>query len=287
MKNRYVYSVLRFCPNPASGEFVNIGAIVGSDDSGEWELRTVENQKRARQIDENRIFDKVFSILNDTARRIDEYTDSMDELLPGDEKINESWLWRFYEYSQNLIQLSTPAPMIADNFSEAIGQVFDELIIDPAKRRSALTRRNALSYIRKAYHSHDFDFGKNLIEKNELHTKNYRDCLDFAVINGKAIQLTQAWSFQAQDQYSLSSIKSWAWTVRDLRNNGAEILSGDKRIEAPKDVEIDVVCIRPKPDQEGRTFAEAKATFKEIDAKIFDSKEEYTFINKAAEYLNG
>ena len=49
MKNKYIYSVLRFVPNPASGEFVNIGAIVGSDENGEWELRTVENAKRARQ----------------------------------------------------------------------------------------------------------------------------------------------------------------------------------------------------------------------------------------------
>lgn len=286
MKNRYVYSVLRFCPNPASGEFINIGAIVGSDDSGEWELRTVGNQKRARQIDENGVFDKALSIINDTARGIDEYSDSVDELLPAGDKINEKWLWRFFEDSQNIIQLSPPTPMIADNFDDAMQRVFDELIIDPAKIKSTLTKQNAYSYARRAYHSHSINFGKSLIEKAVLHTENYWGHLDFTVANGKAVQLTHAWSFQIKDQYDLSEhIKSWAWTVHDLRRNGATILTKDRSVEVPDNVEIGVVCIPPKPDQDERVFSEAKVAFREINANIFEVGKDFSFVDRAADLL--
>jgi hypothetical protein len=44
---RYVYSVVRYVPNPASGEFVNIGVIAGSDETGDWSLRQAGNQRRA------------------------------------------------------------------------------------------------------------------------------------------------------------------------------------------------------------------------------------------------
>ena len=49
---RYVYSLVRFVPDPARSEFVNLGAIVGSEEYSEWESRQVENPKRARDIDE-------------------------------------------------------------------------------------------------------------------------------------------------------------------------------------------------------------------------------------------
>ncbi len=44
---RYVYSLVRFVPDPARGEFVNVGAIAGSEDGAEWQIRQVENTVRA------------------------------------------------------------------------------------------------------------------------------------------------------------------------------------------------------------------------------------------------
>ena len=33
---RFVYSLVRFVPDPARGEFVNVGAIAGSEESSDW-----------------------------------------------------------------------------------------------------------------------------------------------------------------------------------------------------------------------------------------------------------
>ncbi len=46
---RYEYSILRFVPDPVRGEFVNVAAIVRSDDSEEWRLRVVENSRRSEE----------------------------------------------------------------------------------------------------------------------------------------------------------------------------------------------------------------------------------------------
>ena len=47
----YFFSMLRFVPDPARGEFVNIGAIAGDEETQDWELRLISNLKRARSID--------------------------------------------------------------------------------------------------------------------------------------------------------------------------------------------------------------------------------------------
>ena len=49
---RHVYSMVRFVPDSARGEFINVGANVGSEESSEWQVWQIENPKRARFIDE-------------------------------------------------------------------------------------------------------------------------------------------------------------------------------------------------------------------------------------------
>ena len=48
---KHVYSLIRYVPDPVRGEFINVGAIAGCDESSEWEIRQVANPARARRID--------------------------------------------------------------------------------------------------------------------------------------------------------------------------------------------------------------------------------------------
>lgn len=286
MDNRYVYSTIRFVPNPASGEFVNIGAIVGSEESGEWELRTVENPKRARQLDVNGILDKVFYVTNNIAKDIDLFVDSAEELTPSDLEINEAWLNRLYDDSQNVIQFSQPTPLLAAEFDEAMSIVFDQLIIDPAINKRSKSKTLAIQSIKQAYIKSNLSLGKNLFNKASFKTQKYAGHLDFAVANGKALQLTQAWSFEVQSPEDLSEhVKSWAWTIHDLRRNGGIIETNQRTIDIPKGVEIGVVCIPPKIGEDDRYFSEAKEAFEEIEAKIYEYGQDYPFVDKAAELL--
>src|SRR5664279_1280824 len=47
----YFFSTVRFVPDPARGEFINLGAIAGDDESQDWALRQISNLKRANAID--------------------------------------------------------------------------------------------------------------------------------------------------------------------------------------------------------------------------------------------
>lgn len=47
----YQFSLIRFVPDPARGEFVNIAAVVGDDEARDWDLRLISNLRRARALD--------------------------------------------------------------------------------------------------------------------------------------------------------------------------------------------------------------------------------------------
>ena len=70
---RYVYSVVRYVPNPASGEFVNVGAIAGNDETGDWSLRTAGSRRRARLFGPLESLNAVDAFMNDIGSRIDRF----------------------------------------------------------------------------------------------------------------------------------------------------------------------------------------------------------------------
>src|SRR5215468_11068995 len=47
---RYFYSLVRCVPSPRTGEFINIAAIAGSEESGEWSIRQIQNESRAKKL---------------------------------------------------------------------------------------------------------------------------------------------------------------------------------------------------------------------------------------------
>jgi len=131
---RYIYSLIRFVPDPARGEFVNVGAIVGSEESSEWQVRQIENPKRARAIDENASLDAVWSFIDRVGVDIDNFEAAAQSLFGPDVELTEDWLWRLHADHQNIVQLSAPVPMVAESADEALESVFDLMVLDPAVR---------------------------------------------------------------------------------------------------------------------------------------------------------
>src|SRR4051812_42835167 len=115
---RYVYSTVRFVPDPGRGEFVNVGLIAGSDETGEWELRLVENPKRASRIDDHRVLGQVWTHLTGLARTLDEFSVAQEESRSAGVEISEGWLDRLTQQSQRIVQFSAPAPIVANSVAE-------------------------------------------------------------------------------------------------------------------------------------------------------------------------
>jgi hypothetical protein len=283
---KYVYSVVRFVPNPARGEFVNVGAILGSEDSSEWQVRQVENPIRARAVDESGVLGAAWDFLNRVGKDIDSYEEAIDSLFTPPIELSEDWLWKLVDQQQNIVQLSPPTPLVADSLDQAMEIVFEELLVDPQRhKRPFLTKHAALSATRRVYRERGIDKRKNLREFAHLATANHRQTVDFAVADGRIVQLTQAWSFQHPDQELLAEqVKAWAWTMKDLRQSGGHLIE-EQPLEVLSDVDIEVVFIPPAPDQDAPALPEAEHAFAELDVATTPMDDADKVAEKAAALL--
>lgn len=68
---RYVYSLIRFVPDVVLGEFILLGAVVGSDESMEWRVRRVANARRARYIDVHHTLSGAWEFVTELERLCD------------------------------------------------------------------------------------------------------------------------------------------------------------------------------------------------------------------------
>lgn len=263
---RFVYSIVRFVPDPARGEFVNVGAIVGSEESSEWQYRQIENPMRARALDERQTLDAVWSFL-DRVGQIDDFERAGETLFVPVVELSETWLEQLHADHRNVVQLSRPSPMVAANADEAMERIFDDLVVDPARRRHSFQKKHvALAAVRAAYRAHSVEKAKNLRERVSLETDHHRERFDFAVTNGKVVQLTHTWSFQVPDQEQLAEqVKAWGWTVQDVRRGGGQIgASTGEKWDVASDVEIEVVYVPPISDERAPSLRDAIAVFTEV-----------------------
>lgn len=234
---KYSYSVVRFVPDPVRGEYVNVGIVAGSDDASEWQLRTLENQKRARSLDEKGLLPLVWGFIDDIGRKIDQFDEAVQTSLfeVEDEKPSERWLEQLSSESRNVIQLSPPAVIVAESVNEALDMLFEQFVVDPEHRRYSFKRKHAaLAAIRHSYRDAGLRIGKDFDEGAKVKGQHHNERFDFVVANGQAVQLAQTWSFQQPNQEELAErVKAWAFTVEDVRDNGGLAELSMRRINSP------------------------------------------------------
>jgi len=268
---RCVYSIVRFVPDAARGECVNVGCIVGSEESAEWAVKQVANLARARKIDDDGVSEVVGAFFEQIGRQIERYDIAEEVAAPISRELSEEWLLRLHCDYQNLVQVSEPAPMSASSVEEALEHIFALMVVDPLQRRFEFAKKSrALSRLREAYAGVGIRKGVNLREKVTLRTPHLHEAaFDFAVTNGRVVQLAQAWSFQIPSQEELAAgIRSWGWTVHDLRQEGGEgLLAGGQRMEIRPDVEIAAVFVPPADGQDSAALNEARHIFSELSVQ--------------------
>jgi Protein of unknown function (DUF3037) len=259
---RFVYSVVRYVPNPATGEFVNIGAIAGSDETGDWSLRRAGNPRRARLFGPLESLNAVDAFMNDIGSRLDTFA-----LMQSDD-ISEAWLSELQNRQRNVVQLSVPAPVIADSAEEALEFVFSQVITDDSNAAGGLargyaTRLRLFSELRTSYRR--ANIRADLIrEKSVVSTDGLHAPMDFVVGNGVAVQLAHTWSFQIQSLSEVAKdVKSWGFTVERLQKYGGRT-SGENPAEIPVGVPVDVVFAPPITMVQEDAFTEAERVFGDL-----------------------
>ena len=242
---------------------MNIGAVAGSDDAKEWELRLVSNLSRAKALDERGVLSRAFEFaasLEDSIAILDQPVASVDV-----ETMSSNLLQRLSTDMQNVVQVSRPAPVAADSAEAALDLVFDQLVLDAARKSFPFEKKHrAQGAVRKAYRAHAVP-ASAIRERAAVRSGVFDGVFDFAVHNGQAIQLVQCWSFQLPNQADLAEqVKAWSWLVHELRRSGGELTAGDGDAMVPSNLEIFAVTIAPREDVNSPAYAEAQAAFDEI-----------------------
>lgn len=261
----YRFSLIRFVPDPTRGEFVNIGAVAGDDTAQDWSLRLISNIRRARALDTRGVLSAALAFVG----RLDERIQIDDQLrLVDSEAPREDILTRLAEESQNIVQFTPPAPVQASASEEALDLVFEHFIVDPEGARFRFEKKHrAQKSTREAYRAHEAP-AEAIKERAQIASGAYEDTFDFAVHNGRAVQLVQCWSFQLPDKKQLAEqVKSWSWVVHELRRQGGALTTDGEKISVPEDTRIAAVCIPPVESEKTRAYDEAIAAFEENEVE--------------------
>ncbi len=286
---RYMYNVIRFVPDPIRGEFVNVGLLAGSDESSEWDIRTVESLRRARSLDEKGLLPLVWHFVDDIGRKVDRYTEAIQTNLfeVDDERLTEEWLTQLSEEARNVVQFSTPSVIVADDIDEAVNVLFEQLIVEPEARRFPFKKKNvALAATRRAYREAGLRVSEHFVEGASVKGQHHKERFDFVVANGSAVQLAQTWSFQVPNQEDIAEqVKAWAWTVSDIRQHGGMAEAEARQIVVPQDVDIEVVYVPPTVDGPREVLDEALAAFGEIEVRSVESEQAGTVGQEASRLI--
>src|SRR4051794_35352247 len=97
----YRYSLIRFVPDPGRGEFVNIGALAGDDEAGDWALRAISNYKRPRALDTKAAFPGALALVASLETRLPDV-----ERFDLDPAMSTDSLQRLAEEMQNIVQFT-------------------------------------------------------------------------------------------------------------------------------------------------------------------------------------
>lgn len=273
---RFVYSVVRFVPDPAREEFVNVGVIVGSEELGQWEVRQVENPTRARRFDDRGSLPAAWRFLDWVGRVLDQFEQAQDTLFEPQLEPTEEWLRSLRAQHRNVVQLSRPRPVAARDLQEAVELVFSELVVDPKFRRFPFEKKHrALVTVRRVYRSQGFEKNKTLFERTALRAANHRERFDFAVVHPTPRQLVHTWSFDIPDQEGLAeAVKAWGWTLRRLRESGGELeLPRGDMLAVEPGVDVGIVYV-PSSSGQSAAFDEAQAVTERVGAWMVSIDEE-------------
>jgi Protein of unknown function (DUF3037) len=261
---RYWYSLVRCVPEPATGEFINIGAIAGSSDEGDWAVRQIDNLRRAAKLCGPAQLGAVTEFLTSATAQI---ADAEESLFP----LAEGWLDGFSSEMRNVVQLSRPQVAVGQSANEVLDRVFAFQLIDPElAARGFTTKLKLVSRLRKQLRASIAD--EYIVERPRLTVGDHVTAqIDFAFGADRAVQLTQAWTFQKDTVDDVArDVKAWGYAVRRLRDGDpCRLNATDRSLLLGDEVPIEVVLAAPITAHQQDVYEEASEIFAELDAKVY------------------
>lgn len=274
---RYVCSVIRFVPEPARGEFVNIGVLAGREDGSEWHLRHVKNFNRALSAGSKLAFQTARADL-----------DRIDACVAGEDLLGVDWLTELAGASRSVLQLSEPVPVSAESAQAASDLIFGIKVLDPERREraSAGAAKNAL---RAAYGRRIPLASQNVHSKVKAVVDGQSAQFDFAIANGHLVQLSKAWSFDVKAvNAATTQVRAWGYAVgliRDQRHAASLSAGPGLQYDVPNSIDIAAVYVPPSTARGEDALGRSIEVFKTLDVSAVPIAKAGDIAKRAAEAL--
>jgi hypothetical protein len=182
-----------------------------------------------------------------------------------------AWLADLSDRHRNIAQFSSPLPVVAETLEDAVAMVTNRMLVDPDQAARGLTRWRGVSALREQYRKLGLREGSDFVRGPHLRAGGSEGTVDFAVKNGRVVQLAHAWSFGATGEDALiERVGAWAWSLGRLRSGGGTLLTHDDSIPIDGGVELDVLVIPPSAGRPTRALDDARAVFDALKAREVD-----------------
>ncbi|GAA4206277.1 hypothetical protein GCM10022252_68190 [Streptosporangium oxazolinicum] len=269
--SRYIYSIVRCLPDPRTGEFVNVGAIAGDPNTGDWAVRRLSNTERIKKFAPAPAIDVTDRFMVRLSSEIAEARESLE--TDNSHPFGDDWLLKLHHDHRNIVQLSPPVPIVANHAEAALDIIFGRMIIDPASQPRQVTvgKDRVVQDLRKAYAQAQIP-AHLLRPKSEVFIGDkLHSAIDMAIANGKVAQLAQGWSFRVTGmERLLTQVKAWGFALERLRRGDeARVVDAQGRLsEVARDVNLQVVIATPETIQQEAAYEEAEQVFHTLGAEV-------------------
>lgn len=246
MEPTYQYWLVRYVPDVARGERVNVAVVVGAD-GGDWAIQVAPDLRRASRLGGDA------SVLRPWLGRLEQIFEDYQRppfdlfVSPEANEVSSSWLELLSHRYNNVLQVSDAAPVEAKSADEAADFLFRILVATPSPVRRSQTRQRLLRDLTALYeHTASLELGHSLLRSPRIRAGKQRGRFDFAVVDGRVDQLSQAFAFDVRDMDTLErELQSWNFVAGRVRQDGAAILLEAEPRLVSRDVQIAVAYQEP------------------------------------------
>ncbi|MBS1905484.1 MAG: DUF3037 domain-containing protein [Actinobacteria bacterium] len=288
MSSAYLYWLVRYVPDVARGERVNVAVVVGCD-GGDWAIRVAPDLRRASRLGGDA--SALQPWLTRLERTIHDYEHPPLDLFAGtdDVSVNRAWLELLSHRFNNVLQISAATPVEALSAQDGADFLFPLLVATPAPVRRSRTRARLVHDLGQLYErTASLEVGTSLLRRPEALTGRQRGRFDFAVVDDDVDQLSQAFAFDVRNLDTLEQeLQSWNFVVSRVRESGASITHGSIQHRAAAGVPVAVAFQEPsaRDDRRWDIFEAAREAWAALDVTAVPSTELDAIAREARELV--
>ena len=264
---KFHYWALRYVPDVAREEFINVGVVVSDPRSGEGRTRVVNEVSQVPELGSPRAASREAALrsLRSLDQRLKVFSRSDQEIEISQGLSLDGTMSRMQSHMNNLIPVSPRGLIAASNVDDAVNFLYNDLVFrQDAQRRPQYRTRVRKAAIEKYLNC---DRLANKVVKRPSVKSTGRDvAIDLAVVDGTVQELSRGFSFAGQVNTQLvNGFDAWTLRAFNLRQAGGTLFgfSEAESLIVSSDVPIIAVTDEPKSKKQRELFQQVTETWKQ------------------------